>query len=418
MTTQGPPQAPPSSGAHLFGQRPDRSSKAQPLTVTAGQGKADIPGDTNVALQAAVDYVANLGGGMVQVLPGRYAMHDSLHLRPRVTVRGSGPGTVLVKAPMVTSKLSADLGYGHYDISLAEPDKFRAGMGIHIQDDRSGGFYTTCATLLYRDGDRFGISRFLNHDYGRHANAIVRSVYPVVSGYYADDCAVESLAIDGNADQNGPLNGCRGGGVFLLQSHRAVLRNLVITNYHGDGISFQQCEDVVIEDCRSEGNRGLGFHPGSGSTRPVMRRLIARKNGGDGLFYCLRVSFGILEDSEFTDNGGHGLSIGGRDTDQIIRRCVVRGNGGCGVYFRPGDDAMAGSRATIEACTLDGNGLKDGKPEVHLDAALSGIRLIANRITPDKDRLGILIGKDVRDVQLEGNAIAGKPEQQVKDLRK
>jgi len=372
-------------------------------------------------LQAAVDYVANLGGGVVSVLPGRYVMHDSLHLRPRVRVKGAGESTVLVKAPMVSSKLSADLGYGHYDVSLAEPDKFKPGMGIHIQDDRSGGFYTTCATLIYRVGDRFGTTRMLNHDYSRGANAIVRSVFPVISGYHAEDAVVESLKIDGNAEQNDHLNGCRGGGIFLLQAHRTAMRNVVIENYNGDGISFQQCEDIVIEDCRCERNRGLGFHPGSGSTRPQMRRLLARNNGGDGLFYCLRVSFGICEDSQFVDNGGHGISIGGRDTDHVVRNCTVRGNGGSGVYFRPGDAAMAGSRNTIERCTIEGNCRKQGEAEVHLDAALEDIRLVGNRVSAGEGRqegtVAILVGKDVKGLTLEGNEIADDVGEKVRDLR-
>ena len=414
MADRNVPAAPADSGAHLFARRPIPSEHAEPIVVTAGQGNAEIGGTTNVCLQAAVDYVARLGGGIVRILPGRYTMYDSLHLRPRVTVRGSGRETVLVKAGMITSKLSADLGYGHYDVSLAEPDRFEIGMGIHIQDDRSAGFYTTCATLTYRKGDIFGISRFLNHDYSRGANGLVRTLYPVISGYGAEDAAVEDLAIDGNSAQNDYLNGCRGGGIFLLQAHRAHVRGVVITNYNGDGISFQQCEDILLEDCVTQGNTGFGFHPGSGSTRPIMRRLVARRNGSDGLFYCLRVSFGVLEDSEFTDNGGHGLSIGGRDTDQIIRRCVVKRNGGCGVYFRQGDEAMAGSRATIEACTLEANCRKSGEAEVHLDAALSDICLIGNTIIPGSTP-AILIGKDVRSVVLKNNQVTGA--EAVKDMR-
>ncbi|PIY42131.1 MAG: hypothetical protein COZ06_25860 [Armatimonadetes bacterium CG_4_10_14_3_um_filter_66_18] len=396
-------------------------SELRPVSITVGHGDAALQGDTNVCLQAGVDYVAALGGGVVQIAPGRYVMHDSLHLRPNVVIRGAGEETVLVKAPMVESKLSADLGYGHCDVSLAEPDKFRPGMGIHIQDDRSGGFYTTCATLTFRDGDRFGITRMLNHDYSRGANAIVRSAFPVISGYHATDCLIENLKIDGNADENGHLNGCRGGGIFLLHADRTVLRKVTVENYNGDGISFQQCEDIVVEDSLCQRNRGLGFHPGSGSLRPQMRRLLGRDNGGDGLFYCLRVTGGVLEDSQFLNNSGHGLSIGGRDTDHLIRNCTARGNGGCGVYFRPGDEAMAGSRNTIENCTLEGNCRKDGKAEVHLDAAVSDVVLKGNRIGPGdaaKDGwVGVLIEKQVKGVKLEGNRIEGATDKRVVDRR-
>ena len=41
--------------------------------------------------------------------------------------------------------------------------------------------------------------------------------------------------------------------------------------YNGDGISFQQSNDVTVVDCISEDNTDLGFHPGSGSQRPVLR---------------------------------------------------------------------------------------------------------------------------------------------------
>jgi hypothetical protein len=61
------------------------------VQVTVGVHDADIVGRDNRALQAAVDYVGNLGGGVVLIGPGEYLMRDSLHLRSRVSVRGAGP---------------------------------------------------------------------------------------------------------------------------------------------------------------------------------------------------------------------------------------------------------------------------------------------------------------------------------------
>ena len=48
--------------------------------VTVGVRDADIIGSDNRALQAAVDYVGNLGGGLVEIGPGEYLMRDSLHV--------------------------------------------------------------------------------------------------------------------------------------------------------------------------------------------------------------------------------------------------------------------------------------------------------------------------------------------------
>ena len=96
----------------------------------------DAPPD-NASIQSALDALAAGGGGVLDVQPGVYEMRDSLHLRSGVIVRGAGPGVVLRKAPMVQSALSADLGYGHYDISLSEPYLFAPGMGVIIRDDNA-----------------------------------------------------------------------------------------------------------------------------------------------------------------------------------------------------------------------------------------------------------------------------------------
>src|SRR5436190_101851 len=64
-------------------------------SITVGVRNADIVGADNRALQAAVDYVASLGGGTVEIGPGEFVMRDSLHVRSFVTVRGTAGKTVL-----------------------------------------------------------------------------------------------------------------------------------------------------------------------------------------------------------------------------------------------------------------------------------------------------------------------------------
>lgn len=338
----------------------------------------DVEGRTNRDIQDAIDRVAAQGGGEVRLPPGTYDMEDSLHLRSHVTIRGEGAKTILRKRPSVSSALSADLGYGHYDVSLAEPDKFHTGMGICIHDDHSFGFYNTVATLLWRDGDRFGISRMLNHDYSRSTNAAVTSVFPIISGYHMEDAVVENLTIDGNKSENACLNGCRGGGVFLLQSHRVRLAGLRVKDYNGDGISFQQCKDTRIEDCILDGMTKTAIHPGSGSIGAVMRRNICRNNGGDGIFYCLRVSFSSCEYNTIEDNGGFGISIGERDTNHLLHQNTIRANAKAGVCFRETDSAMAGSRNRIERNIFDGNGRKEGSAEIDIQGATSDIHILNN----------------------------------------
>ncbi len=379
---------------------------AQLLTLTVGPAEGDLTGTTNVPIQAAVDRVAAAGGGVVEILPGVYQMHDSLHLRGRVTVRGAGAETVLRKPPSTQSALSVDLGYGHFDVSLAEPDKFRVGMGVHIQDDNAGGFYGTVATLTWRESDRFGTSRMMNHDYARSRNAVVRSVFPIVSGYHLAGASLENLVLDGNKGGNHPLNGCRGGCVFLLQAHDVALRGVVARDYNGDGISFQQCLRTVIEDCLLEGNTGCGLHPGSGSVAPVMRRCRCLNNGGDGIFYCLRVSYSLCEECEIAGNGRDGISIGGRDTHQHIRDNAIEGNGRHAVYFRPADLAMGAHLNVLEENTIGANCLKEGSAEILVEGQTVEVHLLGTRFAA-VPHPAVRVEEGCHDIVLAGSECPG-----------
>ena len=76
--------------------------------ISVGHSHADIIGTDNRALQAAVDYVAGLGGGIVEIGEGEYLMRDSLHLHSLVTVRGTKGKTILRKAKGYISPLAID----------------------------------------------------------------------------------------------------------------------------------------------------------------------------------------------------------------------------------------------------------------------------------------------------------------------
>src|SRR5262249_16305438 len=52
----------------------------QRVTITVGPKRADLVGATDKVIQAAVDYVARLGGGTVSLLPGTYRMRNSVFL--------------------------------------------------------------------------------------------------------------------------------------------------------------------------------------------------------------------------------------------------------------------------------------------------------------------------------------------------
>lgn len=388
-----------------------RSSMAVLPSITVGQSSADIVGSDQRALQAAVDYVANLGGGLVEVGPGEYRMNDSLHLRSHVTVRGVKGQTILRKAKAALSPLAIDGDFGEEQITLVHPEGFQPGFGVAVWDKNSGGFHTTVGRILGQSGNTFAISLPLNADCLISSGAQAATVFPVISGYNIEDARLENLTIDGNKEENVALNGCRGGGIFLYRGFGAVIRDCTVRRYHGDGISFQQSNDVLVENCVSEENAGLGFHPGSGSQRPIVRNCAARRNGEDGLFLCWRVRHGLFERNLLEDNGRFGISIGHKDSDNLLRDNEVRSNHEDGIFFRNETVGMAGHRNRIENNLIENNGGQQAAAGIRVRGETRDL-IFRNNIIRDtrpeadkKQTVGIRIEEQAGPVTLEGNQI-------------
>jgi hypothetical protein len=398
------------------------SSMTERPTVRVGLSLADIVGGDNRALQAAVDYVAGLGGGTVEIGPGEFIMRDSLHLRPFVTVRGTPGQTILRKAKAAVSPLALDGDYGEEQITVANPEGFSVGSGVAIWDKNANGFHTTVARITGQRGNVFSIDKPLNADCMVADNAQAATVFAVVSGYNIEGAQVKDLIIDGNKSENISLNGCRGAGIFLFRGFGTVIENCVVRNYHGDGISFQSSNDVLVRGCVSEDNAGLGIHPGSGSQRPVVRDCIARRNGEDGLFLCWRVKYGLFEKNVFENNGRFGVSIGHKDTDNLLQENQVRANHQDGVFFRNETAGMAGHRNRLENNVIENNGAKDDVAGIRVRGETKDL-VFRNNIIRDtrnagarKQTIGIRIEETAGEVVLEGNQIDAKTS--VEDKRK
>ncbi len=379
--------------------------------VRVGLAEADILGADERALQAAVDYIAGLGGGIVEIGPGTYTLRDSLHLRPFVTVRGTPGQTILKKAAGTVTPLQLDGDYGEEQVTLRNPDGFAVGTGIAVWDNGAGGFHTTVARIIGRHGNTLAISKPLNADCMVANGGQAATVFPVVSGYDLEGCVVEDLVIDGNKANNPSLNGCRGAGIFLYRGFGTVIRRCMVRDYHGDGIGFQQSNDVTVEDCVSEGNTSLGYHPGSGSQRPTFRRNVARNNGEDGLFLCWRVKFGVFEDNVLEGNGRFGISIGHKDTDNLFRGNQVRLNHQAGVFFRNETEGMAGHRNRLEANIIENNGVTNNAPGIAVRGETQDL-VFRNNIIRDtrpadeqRQKVGVEIGAKAGSVMLDNNRV-------------
>lgn len=387
-------------------RHPENALLAQPaVRVTVGVRDADIIGNDNRALQAAVDYVGNLGGGVVEIGPGEFLMRDSLHLRSRVTVRGTGEKTVLKKDREHRSPLAADGDFGEAAITVQNPEGFTIGLGVYVASKTMRNFLGNCGTILNSRSNCFTLSRSLNADILMTDGGFAATIYPVISGYNLEDARVENLAVDGNRVENPTkVDGCRTAGIYLFRSDNCVISNCVVRDYNGDGISFQQSNDVNVEGCVVERCAGFGLHPGSGSQRPSVKNCRAIANGDDGFFFCWRVRGGVAEGNWLEDNGGYGMSIGHKDSDNLVRRNTIIGNKLGGVYWRQETEPMAAHRVTFENNTVRDN---EGWG-IFVDGATHGT-IIRSNIVEDtgsgRQKIGIRIGKQAGEVFLEANSI-------------
>lgn len=379
--------------------------------ITVGRDNAQLIGSDNRALQAAVDYIAALGGGTVAIGPGEYLMYDSLHLRANVTVKGTKDKTILRKADGAVSALTLDGDFGEQQITVEDPNGFAVGYGVAIWDKNSGGFHTTVARITGRNGNTFSIDKPLMADCMVHNEAKAGTVFPVVSGYNIERARIEDVIIDGNKEFNVHLNGCRGAGIFLYRAFGTFIQGCEVRNYNGDGISFQQSNDVTVLGCVSEGNTYIGLHPGSGSQRPSVRNCIARNNGTDGLFLCWRVRHGLFKDNIIEGNGRYGISIGHKDSDNLIYGNQIRLNHRDGIFFRKETLAMAAHRNRLEENFIENNGQEDEAAGILVQGEIHDL-VLKNNVIRDtrqgdaqKQTVGIRIKEQVGRIILSGNRI-------------
>jgi len=387
---------------------------SQKIRVTAGPPGSDFTGFDHRVLQAAVDYVSSFGGGTVEVKPGTYRMGNAVHLRDSVRLVGAGESTVLLKNPSQSTKLSDDTDWYDWQATVEDPSIFEVGGGILLRakDNKgSGSDNVSKHTVVAIDGNVVRLDSQPRKNIWITHEATASTLFPVVTGNWVKDIAIENLVIDGNREANDHLDGNYGGCIFLQDCERVRVAGVIARNSEGDGISWQICHDVTVEDCQSLDNRDLGLHPGSGSQRPVIRNNLIR-NCRIGLFWCWGVTHGIAENNAIHDSGDYGISIGHRDSDNVMRSNRVYNSGKVGIYFRPDEPTIrCAHRNVVESSLIDGAGTAE-EPGVGIDlaGAVDGVALRYNRIVnPEGGHMetGIRVGKDVTNLTLEANVIAG-----------
>lgn len=391
------------------GNEPDWDSK---LTIRVGRTGGDLNGADDKVVQAACDYVSRMGGGTVKVLPGVYTFRNSVYIPSKLRIVGSGPETILTKGPSESIDLSEDSDWYDQEITLSKKSGLRVGDGVVLfaKNAHNGDQEVIKRTLVAQSGNQFKLNDGLRKNLWLSGKPRCSSVFPLLTSEYTADVVIEKLTLDGNGKQNENLNGNYGGCIFLQDCKRYTFRDVETRNYNGDGISFQICHDVRIENCHSHDNANLGFHPGSGSQRPVILNS-KMANNNIGLFWCWGVKFGLAENNHMIGNRNYGISIGHNDTDNVMRNNVVEDSGLVGILFR--DDSRGvdfwANRNLVEKNQIINSGGEEGVA-IDIHGKTKDLVIRNNELTEKRGpakRIGIRVGAQSERVALDGNTVNG-----------
>lgn len=395
------------------------------MEVTVGHRNADFVGKNHLALQAAVDYLARRGGGVVRIKAGTYRMGNSLFLRNNIQLVGAGDDTILRKCASETTRLVDDTDWYSDEVIVKDASIFEVG-GACLLRGKSPHFDKpefVKRTVLAIEGNVLHLDKQARVNFWTDTKAEACTLFPVVTGDYVSDIIIESLCIDGNRAENEELNGNYGGGVFIQDCNRVYIRDITTRDNNSDGVSWQVCGDVTVEDCRSLNNNGLGLHPGSGSQRPV---VIGNTMVGNriGFFFCWGVKHGLVEGNVIEDTEKAGISVGHRDTDNVVRDNIVRRSGEQGILFREHPVRRRDPhRNLFEGNLIEDSGTRGDCVAVEMlgtaeDVVLRGNRIVdTRRRHKSRTRIGLRIGKKIKRLTLEGNEFEGM-EEEVVDARK
>jgi parallel beta-helix repeat protein len=281
---------------------------------------------------------------------------------------------------------------------------------LEAKNPHNGGQTVIKRSLVAQSGNRFKLSDGLRKNLWLSGSPTCASLFPLFTSEYTADVVIENITLDGNRANNENFNGNYGGCIFLQDCNRYTIRGVTARNYNGDGISFQICHDVVVENCHSHDNADLGVHPGSGSQRPKILNNKLQRNRL-GLFWCWGVKYGLAENNRIDGNRHYGISIGHCDTDNVMRNNEIRNSGKVGILFRDdsrGQDFWA-NRNLVENNIIHNSGDENGVA-IDIQGKTKDVRIVSNEIREMRqpmNRTGVRIARQAGKIELADNRIEG-----------
>lgn len=299
------------------------------------------PNSKTNGIQEAIDALPQMGG-QVFLPSGQYLLRDSIRLPDRVRLVGEGPGTVLEISPIREVFLAKDARKGARKLTSSTNVPWQVGDAIGVGDDSMRGWWGTHAVIQNVDGRNLLLDRALNRGVLKSRQARLVNLFPAIWCEGSVDIEICDLTIRGLDGYEGRWWDFTYAAIHMVSCERVRIANCRVVNWPSDGIGVQRGKDVLVTHCMAHGCRGHGYHPGTGLGNSVWSHNIGRNNGGDGLFFCMRVHHSVCSDNVFEGNKQNGIGgvANGFDHHDIISNNVCANNGLCGIDANRGEEQV------------------------------------------------------------------------------
>lgn len=335
-------------------------------------------------IQAAVDYVAALGGGSILAKAGIYTLSDDIVIPSNVILEGEGPditildfnGTAKNLRLVGASEFEEEITWG-----LPHDSATITGVGTAFESKASAGDYFQINGVPYKiavvDSNTVitlqetyqGVAIVDSTDYYTWqavSNAGVKNLTTMNSGGGAIDtgsglvisetvdCKIENVISRGNAYY----------GNHIVNNYNLKLEDVIAKGNTGRGFHLQANRACGVTDCQALSNESYGFYlQESGLTSVELTRCEAYQNDLDG-FHFSSCTYLTLSQCYADYNSRDGFRAASGDWNNI-ENCRANKNEGYGINISAAVCNEFTVTGNIARLNITGN-FNDAAPDTHV----------------------------------------------------
>ena len=273
--------------------------------------------DDDVEINAAISYVAALGGGEVKLLQGEFKISASISIdADNVSLVGCGPGATRIVAAANVHGIEVAAGHSHILIANLELDgsaTTATASGIYL-DGASGSEITYCLIVncYVHDWHIDGVSLYYADNNGILGNQIISNGYDGIYIYHSN----RNLILGNQANSNGEHGIC----IYYYSDRNLILGNQANSNgENGIQIDDHSNRNLILGNQANSNDSGIRVQTYSNNN--VISGNETNDNIFEGIYLYYNVSNNVISGNEVRNNDNHGIYL-----YSSVNNNVVTGN--------------------------------------------------------------------------------------------